>query len=277
MQIELQFSKVASFFQQIEETDSRLKMTEILSCLFKEAEALEIDKICYLCLGELAPKFAGLNLQLADKMIIRILSSVFGVSQEEVVAVFKQKGDLGIVFQQLSENKVEKRVDQKLSVTQVYEILVGIAGQGGGGSQERKIQGMTALLKSVDPLSGKYLVRIPLSKLRLGFSEMTILDGLSWMETGDKSRRKDLEEAFNIRADIGQIAQIFKTEGLEGLKKIKPQTGIPIRPALSTPLLEPGEILTKMSGRSALEPKFDGFRVQVHIDKQKKTQSQARG
>ena len=42
---------------------------------------------------------------------------------------------------------------------------------------------------------------VPLDKLRLGFSEMTILDALSWMISKDKSNRVQLEEAYNVRPD----------------------------------------------------------------------------
>jgi DNA ligase 1 len=128
---------------------------------------------------------------------------------------------------------------------------------------------MVRLLQSIDGLSGRYLVRIPLQKLRLGFSDMTILDALSWMEKGDKSLRTELEQAYNIRADIGKISKIFKKDGLAGIKALVPETGTPIVPALSTPLLNAVEILEKMNGKAFIEPKFDGFRVQIHLDKNK--------
>jgi len=82
------FSTFARYLQTIEKIDSRLKMTEVLASLFSEVEALEIDKVCYLSLGRLAPKFIGLELQLAGKMMIRAISQVTKVSPEEVTAVF---------------------------------------------------------------------------------------------------------------------------------------------------------------------------------------------
>ncbi|PIP53212.1 DNA ligase, partial [Candidatus Beckwithbacteria bacterium CG23_combo_of_CG06-09_8_20_14_all_34_8] len=95
----------------------------------------------------------------------------------------------------------------------------------------------------------------------------TIVDALSWMQTGDKSLRQPLESAYNVRADIGQIASIFKQDGLLTIEKIIPQPGTPIRPCKATPLLDPQDILDKMADQTALEPKFDGFRVQIHVDK----------
>ena len=46
--------------------------------------------------------------------------------------------------------------------------------------------------------------------MRLGFSDMTILDALSWMYAGDKSIRSDLETAYNVCADLGLVAETLK-------------------------------------------------------------------
>jgi len=89
------------------------------------------------------------------------------------------------------------------------------------------------------------------------------------MEKGDKSLRGKLEKAFNVSADIGRIAQVFKTKGIKGIEKIEPEVGVPIRVAKAIALNDPKEILEKMNGKTVLEPKIDGFRVQIHIDKLK--------
>ena len=54
---------------------------------------------------------------------------------------------------------------------------------------------------------------------------------LSWMCVGDKSLRKIVEHAYNIRVDIGLIAKTLKKDGVEALKQMNIQIGIPIRPA----------------------------------------------
>ncbi len=258
------FSKLATYFQDIESTASRLTMTEKLSQAFKEARADEIDKICYISLGILAPKYEGLELQLAEKMMIRAIALTLNLTLEVISNSFKQTGDLGLCYQSLY---LSEQLDKNLNINQVYNQLVTIAKDNGIGSQERKVNLMSQLLKSIDSLSGKFIVRMAVGKLRLGFSDMTIIDALSWMQTGDKSLRQPLESAYNVRADIGQIASIFKQDGLLTIEKIIPQPGTPIRPCKATPLLDPQDILDKMADQTALEPKFDGFRVQIHVDK----------
>jgi len=150
-----------------------------------------------------------------------------------------------------------------------------VACSGGEGSQERKVALMASLLKSIDPLSVRFLVRILLGRLRLGFSELTILDALSWLISGDKRHREEIESAYNVHSDIGYIAKIIKKEGLLGLKKVTVSLGVPINLALCQRLSGAEEMIEKMVRQDdnndlvAVEPKFDGTRLQVHSRCQK--------
>ncbi|NMB57108.1 ATP-dependent DNA ligase [Candidatus Beckwithbacteria bacterium] len=269
----MKFAEFAEYLNKIEKIASRLEMTNVLAELFKKAEPSEIDKICYLSLGILAPKYEGIELNLAEKMMLRALAQVLNLPILQIQQKFKEVGDLGEAFFLLNHLK-EIRLHASLQINEVYESLIKIAKDSGFGSQERKINKIVELLKNLDCLSVKFIVRIAVQKLRLGFSEMTILDALSWTALGDKSLRPNLEQAFNVRADIGQIAQIFKQAGIAAIDKVIPQIGKPIRPAKATPLLDKQEILDKMEGRAFLEPKYDGFRVQLHFDKQQKNENQ---
>ncbi len=262
----MDFSTLSNYFSQIEPINSRLKMTEILASLLNKAYDNEIAQMCYLGLGMLAPKFKGLELNMADKMVIKVIAQVVNQPLSQINTVYKQTGDLGETIFKL---KKTTPIAQHKSVVQVYSDLLGVALETGIGSQERKINRMVKLLHAVDNVSAKYIVRIILKKLRLGFSDMTVLDSLSWMVKKDKSLRPQLETAYNVRADIGQIAQIFKRSGLNGIIQMVPETGTPIVPARATPLIDIVEIFDKMKGRPALEPKYDGFRVQIHMDKSK--------
>lgn len=264
----MKFSKLAGFFSKIETTTSRNEITAILAELFKESSKDEIDKVCYLSLGRLAPFYEGIEFNLAEKMLIQVLSLAYNTDPDKVKKLNAEKGDLGEVVEELG-SKLKVRVS-KLSVVQVYDELRKVAEVSGAGSQERKIYGMAGLLKSLGPLSAKYIVRIPIKKLRLGFSDKTILDALSVVEVGDKSLRKDIERAYNVSADIGKIARLVKDKGVKGLQRIQIEVGVPIRMASAERLPTAGAILEKMDGRTAAEPKYDGFRVQIHLDKSRK-------
>ena len=127
---------------------------------------------------------------------------------------------------------------------------------------------MGNLIKNVDPKSARYIVRIVLAKLRLGFSDMTILDALSWMITQSKQHKDILENAYNVRPDLGFIAYTAKKAGIKGLEKISPFPGTPIRMAKADRLTSSEDIFAKI-GKCAVEYKYDGLRLQVHYHKNK--------
>jgi len=259
------FKKLATYFSQLEKTSSRLRITEILAELLKQADQNEVDKICYLSLGRLGPLYAGIEFNLAEKMMLRVISQAYGISEERAKKEYKQIGDLGEVAE-----KFDKREKPKpLTINQVYERLEQIAQDSGEGSVERKISNLAKVLDDLDAESAKYIVRIPLGRLRLGFSDLTIMDALSWMVAGDKSKRQEIEEAYNNRADVGQITQIIKKRGLKGLKGIKVSLGVPIMPALCQRLPTAEEMVEKL-GKMAVEPKYDGTRLQIHFSKKRK-------
>jgi len=139
----------------------------------------------------------------------------------------------------------------------------------GTGAQEEKITKMKDLLADLDPLSAKYVVRIILDTLRLGFSDMTLIDALSWMIAGDKSLRAALEDAYNVCADIGLIAETLKEKGIAAIEKMHIHIGVPIRPAAAERLPNAKAIIEKI-GHCIAQPKIDGFRLQIHMDTTKK-------
>jgi DNA ligase-1 len=264
----MKFSELSQLLSQIEATTKRLEMTMLLAQLFQKLDKDEIRQTAYLLQGKLVARYESKEFQLSDKMVMRSLSRILHDSSEndgkEVLALYKKLGDLGFVAEEVQNEKGAK--DGMLDVASVFQQLTSIAEANGQGSQERKLLDLTELLKSLDPLSSRYVVRIVLGKLRLGFSDMTIIDALSWILKGDKSLSAQIENAYQKRADIGYIAQLLLTDGLEALSSVKVVVGTPIIPALCQRLNTATEIMDKMSEVFA-EPKYDGTRVQIHYRK----------
>ncbi len=276
------FSDLAQTFKKLEETASRNKMTEILADLFRRAGTAEIGKICYLLLGRVAPLFEPIEFGVADKFMIRAIARAYGAGEDRVRRVFKKAGDIGLAAQECYHVPLHGSRVQRLSVSDIFVRLTTITAMGGVGSQEKKIEALASLLASVDSLSARYIARIPLDKLRLGFSDMTMLDALSWMLAGDKSLRVKLEGAYNVRPDIGYLAQTVKEKGIKGLAAVNAKVGAPILPALCQRLPTADEMIKKMcrrpdqnvggrassteasGGTVAVEGKYDGTRVQIH-------------
>lgn len=247
-------------------------MTELLAGLFTDARPEEIGEICYLLQGRVAPLYEAVEFGIADKLMIRAIAKALGFSDNDVVSEFKHSGDLGVTAQNLKSQMSKSKQAQNskfknASVSTIFQELKIIAQSGGEGSQEKKITLLADLITSLDPLSVRYVVRIPLGKLRLGFSDMTILDAFSWMLAGDKSLHKTLEEAYNVRPDMAYIGKQLKERGVKGVHDVHAVVGAPILASLCARLPDAEEMIKKM-GEVDVEPKYDGVRTQIHFKSQ---------
>jgi DNA ligase-1 len=261
----VKFSQVSEAFALIEPVQSRLEMTRMLAELLHEATASEASIICNLSLGQLQPPYIGTQFNIAEKTVIKAVSELLHLDIAEVSARAKVLGDLGSV---VAEG--EWKPAEELTLHQVFSRLSEIEQISGAGSVELKVRELCSLLRALDKISAKYLIRIIVGQLRLGFSDMTLVDALSWMVAGDKSLRTFLEDAYNVCADIGFIAETLKQGGIEAIKNMHIHVGIPIRPSAAERLPNAAAIMEKI-GPCMAEPKVDGFRLQIHIDNTTKT------
>ena len=259
----MKFAEVSSTFDQIEKVSSRLEITHLLAELFKKATPKEAAIIANLSLGQLEPPYIGTQFNLAEKSLIPIVAQIINETPLQVKQQAREIGDVGAVIAIGNWKSTDE-----LTLVQVYDALKKIEQISGTGSHELKAHALKTLLLQLDPHSAKYVIRIVAGKLRLGFSDMTIVDALSWMETGDKSLRKIIENAFNMCADIGYIAKVLKKDGIQAIKDMHINIGIPIRPSAAERLPHARAIIEKI-GKCIAQPKLDGFRLQIHVDKTK--------
>jgi len=261
----MKFSELAIYFEKIEKNSSRLEITRILAELFKSLNTQEIGKVVYLLQGRVGPAYEGIDFGMAEKTIIKASMSALNVDRSYFEKEFKKSGDLGQTVE--SFKKLYTSFEEKdMEVLAVFDFFYRLATASGNGSQDIKTSLLSQLIRQLDPLSGRYLVRLPTGIIRLGFSDMTILDAYSWMLKGDKSLRPIIETAYHVRPDLGFIGTTLKEKGLTGLKKIEPKVFTPIIMMKAERMSSAQEII-KQIGKCLVEPKFDGFRLQVHYRK----------
>jgi len=261
----MKFKELAHFIEQIEKTKSRLTITHFLSNLYKKLNAEEIKKTSYLLQGRVAPLFEKVEFSMAEKLIIKTVASALSIEKKLFETKYKKIGDLGLTVE-FFKNEIKLFDEKDLSISEVFDSLLALAKANGIGSQEKKIQILAGLIRQLDPLSTHYLVRIPTGVLRLGFSDMTVLDAFSWMIKGDKSLRPIIEKAYHVRPDIGFIGKTLKEKGIEGLRSIRPKVFTPII-MMRAERLSSGEEIIEKIGTCAIQQKFDGFRLQIHYVK----------
>ena len=255
----MRFSEVSGYLDRLESTTSRNELVKILSELYAKTSPDEIQPLTYLIQGRLVPFFEPVEIGLGEKLVIAAIAQGYGRAGDDVAQRFGRIGDLGLVAAELAAD----RSDAGLALTEVHSRLLEIAGAAGAGSVEKKRSLFAAVLTQVDAASAKHLVRMALGRLRLGIGDPTVLDALSFAKKGDRSLRPILESAYNRTSDLGMIAKTFWSGGEEAVKSLKVTVGRPIRSQLAERLPNP-EAVIKRLGMVAVQPKYDGIRVQIH-------------
>ena len=257
----MKFVDLAASLDQMEATSSRNELVRILADIYRNCSARELQPITYLIQGRLAPFFVPVEIGLGERSLMTAIAAAYGVPKEEVIKLNRQTGDLGVTAQGLAKASPS----ESPSVVEVHERLNQIAAAGGAGSVQQKLDGFTGLLRDLDAISAKHLVRITLGKMRLGIGDPTVLDALSMSKKGDRSLRPILEGAYNRTSDLGQIAWTLWDSGEAGLEALKVRAGHPLRPQLAERLPNPEAVIKKL-GTVGVQPKYDGLRVQIHKD-----------
>ncbi len=268
------FKDLCLYFEKLEKTSSRLNLIDILADLFKHSSSSEIEKIVYLSQGRIAPFFQALEIGMAEKQVAQAIAQAYNSTKQDILKLYGKLGDIGFTAVEahlkfVKEGKIQNSLfaekPTKMTVAEVFDVLTQIAKTSGLGTVEKRQILLSGLLKRAESNSVKYLVRIPLGNLRLGVGDPTILDGLAKAALGDKSKRKLLEGAYNRTSDLGLIAKTLWEKGLNGVSKLQVIVGKPIRSELCERLPNSEKVIEKMGVVDA-QPKYDGFRVQIHKD-----------
>jgi DNA ligase-1 len=257
------FSDAAAHFSKIELTSSRLEMSAIVASMLSECSLAEVKPLVYIMEGSVAPTHEGLDVGIGEKFAIRAIAQTSGKPERAVLEGFKKSGDLGATAEALLSSRQQLSLSsQPNSVQKVHSTFVKISQLSGPGSQESKIRHLSELLNGATPLEAKYLVRFCLGKLRLGVGDPSIIDALSMARHSDKTDKASLERAFNLCSDLGEVALQYLSGN--DLSEFYAQPFKPIRPALAERLPSADEIVGKL-GKCAVEAKYDGLRMQVHL------------
>ena len=110
-------SKLSDYLQKLDKTSSRIEITKILAELFTECSVDEIEKVTYLILGTIAPRYKNIVFNIADRMMVRAIAKAYEGEIEDVQALYKKIGDLGKVASDYAKDNNLNDKNKKLVST----------------------------------------------------------------------------------------------------------------------------------------------------------------
>ena len=261
----MKFSVLSDSLEKMELTTKRLELTDILVELIKKTPTNRISKVIYLIQGKIRPNFEGVELGIAEKLVIRAISKSSGTTIKKIEADYNDDGDLGKTGANILKQKTQTTFSaETITLDRVYNTLLKISNLEGKGSQDMKMKYISSLLNDATPIESKFVLKILLGTLRLGIAENTVMDALAIAFTGKKENREIVENAYNVSSDLGKVSEVLSTEGMNGILKFNTSLFSPIRPMLADRVKSEQDAIKKIENEFAAEYKLDGERAQIH-------------
>jgi ATP-dependent DNA ligase I len=336
----MNYSVLVEAYEKLEKTSKRLEKTYFISELFKKISEEELIKIIYLLQGNIFSKLDERKIGMGSRLMLKAISLSSGASIAKIEKEWANKGDLGIV----AENILKKRkqtafFSKKLTISKVFDNLQKLSELEGKGTVSKKINFVLDLLTSAKPNEAKFIIRTIIGGLRINVAEGLIRDAIVWtyfpkvigiffkcdkckkivphsincISCGSKLNNKFKDEvkrkyketyspknvedikkinlkkypfilikdeklareiynrfvfivqdAYDKTNDFGKVIKVAKSLNFD---KLSMAIGAPLNPMLAIKAESIESALKAVGNPALIEEKLDGFRLQIHKDK----------
>jgi DNA ligase-1 len=259
------FKALAELCEKLEATTKRLLMIDLVANFLKNLEVEEVEPAISMILGRAFPKWSQQTLDVSWATLSEIIKRITNIEWKAFIEAFSKTGDIGSAAKEIfEESKIKRQAtlfERPLTIIEVRRQLEAIAEATGYGSREKKERLIEALISAASPLEAKYLVKIFIGEMRTGFHEGLMEQAVS---KAFQIPLKEVQKASMTLGDIGEVASIAKKEGKESLLKVGFKVFRPVRLMLAQMANDVAEALKEHEGKTALEYKLDGARIQIH-------------
>jgi len=284
----MKYKELVDVYKALESTTRRLEKTDIITKLLKKCSVDDIRVIMLLLQGRIFPAWEEKKLGVASRLVLKAINVASGISVSKIEDEWKKSGDLGLAAEKFISGKKQATLfSTSLNVKKVFENLVKLASMEGKGAVDQKVKLIAELLTSASPLEARYIVRTVLEDLRVGVGEGSVRDAIVWaflfpvkynkeendisLSAEDREKYNSVveavQEAYDVKNDFSEVALIAKKSGVKGLEKVGLGVGKPIKVMLYQKAKDMEDAFDIVGKPAALEYKYDGFRMQLHRDK----------
>lgn len=256
------FFEFAEVCERIEKESSSLIITDMVADFLKELEEEELRICPYLLMGKIFPEWMDRELGVGKSLLYNALSRASGRNETELEELLRETGDIGKVAEVAMHRRTQQTLflgdEEKLTIVEIYKTLEKIAEASGKGSQTTKVRYLEYLFSSSSPKEARYLARLVMGEMRIKVGEGIMRDAIA---KAFGKTPEEVERAYMFITDFGEVAIATKKGELDkiGITLFRP---VKMMLAQISPNLE--EAMKEM-GTCAVEWKYDGARVQIHV------------
>jgi len=265
----MEYAALVDVYDRLAATDSNNEKRDILAAAFADAGAM-LPRLVTLVRGRLSPAYDRTELGVSSSLTLDAVLRVTGADETAVRDRWQETGDLGDAAAWAVEHGSQQTLfSSPLTVERVHDDLRKLATYEGAGSQDRKIDTLAGLVADADADEARYVVRTALGHMRVGVGEGTIRDAVAHAFLDGSERAIDaVERAFQVTTDFRVVAEAARDEGLAGLERLEIELFRPVQVMLAEKAesLSAGIDDAAIDGRARCEYKYDGVRVQIHVD-----------
>ena len=153
--------------------------------------------------------------------------------------------------------------DAPLSLGAVAAAFAEVAQATGPGVRRLRDERLVALVARASPVERDVLAGIIGGELRTGVSDGLVLEAIAEAAGADPALAR---RAALFLGDLSAVATLGLGQGPAGLAAATPRLFVPLLPMLAEIAADFDEVLAAHGGRTALEYKYDGARIQLHMD-----------
>ena len=148
-----------------------------------------------------------------------------------------------------------------LTLADVAGAFAEVAATSGAGARRARDERLAALAARAAPDEREILSRIIGGEMRTGVSDGLVLEAIAQAWGADLTV---VRRAALFLGELSRVATLAREGGPEALAGARPQLFMPLLPMLAEIAPDFGRVLRAHGGRTALEFKYDGARIQLH-------------
>jgi len=253
--MDMKFSELANIYDEIKKAGSDSGRVKLLSDAFKKANGETLRAMVHFSFGELVPPEHSGDLGIGPGAIRQQIAEMAGKSPDEIDDEVRKTGDMSEIAERYADGS------DKLKVDELWKLITETVEK-----DKSRPKLLEQVFENTTAAGVKYFTRMALNQMRLNVGLGTMTRSIA--KAFDVSANA-VEHLYAMTNDIG-LAAVQARKGEKALE----HTGIILfhpYQFMNAQKIEDADLIISQSKSSSknwiLETKYDGVRLQIHIQK----------